>query len=128
MKNVEVIISEHLGEDWFQPDSRNHNISAIRVLLDRLQEEGFSLRRSVWEISYIVRLKNKYSSLWLSIPSQSVDYVNTLISVFGDLKAAINHIKERDYWCKDMNGFFWLLSAICVAVEESGFNSSKIPD
>jgi hypothetical protein len=44
MRQVERIVEEHLGASWW---NREHDTLSLRVLLDRLQDEGLSLQGAV---------------------------------------------------------------------------------
>jgi len=118
MISIDLIITEHLGKDWFLQTS--YSVDELQVLLDKLQDQGFSLRRSVWQILAIAALNDRYGNLWLQIPSQSRVYVMDLIGLWGDLKAAKDYFDYPYRWGT-------LLTCLEAAVTNSGLDSSNLP-
>jgi hypothetical protein len=128
MKKIDDIITEHLGDDWHRFIDQIP-IIVWKVLIDRLQEEKYSLRRVVWQILAIAALKDRFGFIWLQQPSQNRLYVMDLISLWGDLSGASDYWKQF-YDNDSINpSFNWsnLLYSLRAAIEQSGLDSSNLP-
>ncbi len=130
MRNIDFIIEGQVGNTW----SRSTHVPKVSVvqwqaILDEIQDQGYSVRRTVWEILALYAQRNPHSSIWLKNPNQHRQHVMDLIGLWGDLQGAVDfYNKEYEY-----GGFpdlVWhnLFISLNLAVEAAQLNSSCLPN